>query len=808
MMENLFRSIRFALRALRRTPTLTASVVLTLALCIGGTAAVFGAVYAVLFRPLPWAHPEGVLVLWEQWRGHEGRVSVGNWADLRRRDRLFQHVVPMYAQQLNLAGQDEPQNVSAARVGVDFFQLLGVGPALGRTFAPDEDAPGRGDVVVLSDGLWRRQFGADPGVIGRRVRLDGRPSTVIGVMPASLDYNLLDEQLWVPTAFTPEQLAQHDEHYLMVLGRLKPGVTLAQARAELTDIAAELERGWPRENQERGLNAGPLMNELVQDYRPRLLVLLGAVGFVLLIACANIANLLLAQGAARGREMAIRAAIGAGRGHLLRQALTENLLLAALGGALGIVVAHWAVQGLAAFGPADVPRLAQARVDGPMLAFVSAVTLGAGLLFGLAPALRLSARPPHAALKEGRAGGVHRDRLRTALVVTEIALALVLLTGAGLLIRSAAALNGVDPGFDPTGLIAARVSLPATGYESPDQARTAFERLSEQLASAPGVTASGVASVAPLEDGSTNGLVPEGRPLDIASSISSELRIVSPGYLAAMRIPLHRGRGFTDQDRQGAPLVMLINERLAREAFPGQDPIGKRIACCDGELGGDPSWKAVVGVVADVRAQGMGEEPEPEFYLPLAQAPRPAWNWIQRSMTVAARGAGDPMRLVPGLREAVRAVDPALPLYEIGTMDDRITRSLGQARFSTALLTVFGAVALLLAAIGVFGVISYGVSQRTQEIGVRVALGADQRDVVRLIVRQGARLAGAGLLIGLAGAFATTRLLGSLLYRVSPTDPPTFLTGALVLGAAALAAAALPAIRAARLDPAVALRAE
>ncbi|MFL5515880.1 MAG: ABC transporter permease [Gemmatimonadales bacterium] len=807
-MEGLFRSLRFALRALRRRPTLTVSVVLTLALCIGGTAAVFGTVYAVLFRPLPWADPEGVLIVREMWRGQVGAVSVGNWADLRRHDRLFEHLVPTYPQQLNLAGTDQPENVPAARVGADFFRLLGVAPALGRTFAPDEDAPGRDGVVVLSDGLWRRRFGADPAVIGQDVRLDGRPATVIGVMPASLDFTLLGEQLWVPTAFTPERLAQHDEHFLTVLGRLRPGVAMTEARAELADIGRELERDYPRENQQRGIAAFSLMDELVQDYRPRLLVLLGAVGFVLLIACANIANLLLAQGAARGREMAIRAAVGADRGHLLRQALTENLVLAGLGGALGVLVAHWAIRGLTAFGPQDVPRLAQARVDGPMLGFMLAVTLGAGLLFGFAPALRLSSRPPHAALKEGRAGGVHRDRLRSALVVAEIALALMLLTGAGLLIRSAAALNRVEPGYDPTGVVAARVSLPTTGYDRPEQVRTAFERLAERLAQAPGVTATGLASVAPLEGGSSNGLTPEGRPFDIASTINSDLRIVSPGYLAAMRIPLHRGRGFTDGDREGAPPVMIINERLAREAFPEQDPIGKRIACCDAGPDGMPSWKTVVGVVADVRSQDMSQPADPEFYLPLGQAPHAAWDWIQRSMTIAARGAADPMRLLPGLREAVRALDPAVPLYQVGTMDDRITRSLAQARFSTALLTAFGAVALLLAAIGVFGVISYGVSQRTQEIGVRVALGADQGDVVRLIVRHGAALAGAGLLIGLAGALAASRLLATLLYQVSPTDPPTFLLGATVLGVCALAAAALPAARAARLDPAVALRAE
>jgi predicted permease len=690
-----------------------------------------------------------------------------------------------------------------------YFDVYQIKPVLGRTFVPEEDAPGKDHVVVLSHAFWQRVFGSEQNVVGREIQLNGEPYTVIGVAPPHFgEASKVDT--WVPMGFKPDETAADARggHYLNVVGRLRPSVNITSARAELELLAAQLARQYPDSNLGWGVTMSPILDYSVRDVRPILYTLLGAVGCVLLIACANIANLLLAQGAARGREMAIRAAVGAGRGHLLRQALTENLLLAGVGGGLGVLVAHWAIRALTAFGPQDVPRLAEARVDGPMLAFMLAITLAAGLLFGLAPALRLAARPPHAVLKEGRSGGVHRDRLRSALVVAEIALALILLTGAGLLIRSAAALNRVEPGYDPTGVVAARVSLPTTGYEAPDQARTAFERLSERVAVAPGVAASGLASVGPLEGGGTNGLVPEGRPFEVASAINSSLRIVSPGYLAAMRIGLRRGRGFTDLDREGAPLVMIINERLAREAFPGQDPVGKRIACCDAGPDGVPSWKTVVGVVGDVRAQDMSQPADPEFYLPLAQTPHAAWDWIQRSMTVAARGTGDPMRLVPGLREAVRAVDPAVPLYQIGTMDDRITRSLAQARFSTALLTAFGAVALLLAAIGVFGVISYGVSQRTQEIGVRVALGADQGDVVRLIVRHGAALAGAGLLIGLAGALAATRLLATLLYQVSPTDPPTFLLGGAVLGACALAAAALPAIRAARLDPAVALRSE
>jgi putative ABC transport system permease protein len=811
MIDSLLQNFKFALRSLRKSPTLTAAVVLTLALCIGATTAIFSVVYTVLFRPLPYTDPEGLLLIRSTWRGHTGSFSAGNWADMKREDRVFAHLVPMYAENFNLAGADTPENVTGARVGGDFFALLGVQPALGRAFLPEEDQPGRGEVAVLSDGLWRRRFGGDPGVIGREIRLDGRVHTVVGVMPASLDFALLDEELWVPAAFTPERLAMHDEHFMTVLGRLKPGVTLAQARLELAEISRWLVENHPKENQERGIVPLPLMDELVRDYRVRLFVLLGAVGSVLLIACANIANLLLARGAARSRETAIRAAIGAGRGHLIRLALTESLVLAAVGGAAGVLAAYWGVGALAAFGPEDVPRLAQAKVDGPVLGFALLLTVASGLVFGLAPALRMAGRLPHEALKEGGRTGSHghsKDRLRNGLVVAEIGIALVLVTGAGLLIRSAAALNDVQPGFDPSGVLAARVSLPSAGYETPDQARQAFERIAEQVASVPGVERAAVVSAAPLEGGGTNGLVPEGRPLDIRSAINSELRLVTPSYFATMGIELVHGRTFSGVDRAGSPLVMVINQTLAREAFLEADPIGKRIACCEPEPDGSPNWKMVVGVVADVRADGLGEEPEPEFYLPVSQAPRAAWDWIQRTMTLVARTPGEPMALVGAVRQAVGEVDPALPLHRVGTMDDRITDSLAQGRFSTVLLGIFGAIALLLAAIGIYGVISYGVAQRTQEIGIRVALGAQRGDVLRMILRHGSQLAAAGLVVGLGGAFLLTRLLESLLFRISPTDPPTFAAGTLMLSVVAVAAAVLPGLRAARVDPAVALRSE
>jgi putative ABC transport system permease protein len=737
-------------------------------------------------------------------------MSVGNWADVRREDRLFQHLVPMQGVSVNLAGSDQPENVAAARVGADFFALLGVAPALGRAFLPEEDRPGSDGVVVLSDGLWRRRFGADPAVVGRDVRIDGVPRRVIGVMPRSLDYTLYDEELWVPNAFTPEQLAEHDEHFLTVLGRLKPGVAPAQVRPELDQIGRGLRERFPQVNNERGLAAASLHEELVGEYRARLFILLGAVAFVLLIACANIANLLLARATARARETAIRAAIGAGRSHILRHALAESLLLAAAGGVLGVLAAYWGVAGLVAVGPADIPRLALARVDAPVLGFVVLLTLLCGLVFGLAPAARMAAQLPQDALKEGgRTGsGGRRDRLRAALVVGEIALALVLLTGAGLLIRSSVALNGVDPGFDPAGVLVGRVSLPASGYAGAEQSVQAFERIAERLAQAPGVTAAGLVSSAPFEGASDNGLIPEGRPLDIRSAISADMRLVTAGYFGAMGLRLRAGRTFTAEDRAGAPLVMVVNQTFARLAWPGQDPLGKRVACCEAGPDGGPNWKTVVGVVADVRAEGLDQQAPPEFYLPIAQAPHAAWQWIDRTMTLAARTRGEPTALAAAMRDAVGSVDRSLPVYSIGTMGDRRTASLASSRFSTMLLTVFGGIALLLAAIGVYGVISYGVTQRSQEIGIRVALGAGQARVLRLVVGHAAVLTGVGLLLGLGGSLLLSRAIGGLLFRVSPTDPPTLAAGVVVLALVALVAALLPAQRASRVDPATALRAD
>ncbi len=807
-MDTLTRDLRFAFRSLRRTPALALAVVASLALCIGATTSIFSVVHAVLFRPFPFADPDGILVVHEIYRGSPGSFSVGNWADVKRDDQVFQYLVPLQRASVNLAVKDAPENVRAALVGSDFFSVLGVTPAMGRVFRSEEARPGADNVVVLSDRIWRGRFGADPGIVGHEIRVDGRPRTVVGVMPRAVDFAITDEELWLPAAFTPKQLAEHDEHFLVVLGRLKRGVTRERAQAELDGIATTLRERFPEANQSRGLSFTPLLDEIVSDYRPRLFVLLGAVGFVLLIACANIAGLLLARSASRAREVAVRTAVGASRGHIVRQVLTEALMLALAGGLAGIVLANWAVAAIVSFGPADVPRLSSAAVDVPVMAFALLVTLASGLAFGLAPALRMAGRLPHEALKEGgRTGaGAGRDRLRSTMVIGEIALALVLLTGAGLLIRSGVALNEVDPGFDPHGVVAGRISLPEASYPTPERVGLAFRQVSEALERAPGIEAAALVSSAPLEGGSSNGLVPEGRPLEIASAIDSDLRIITPGYFRTMHIALLRGRAFTAQDGASAPRVMIINEALAREAFPGQDALGKRIACCEEGVDGRPAFKEVIGIAADVRARGLSQDPSAEFYLPMAQAPAAAWGWLSRSMTIAVRGTLDPAAAGNSRRAGVRTGDRSLPVFNIGTMNDRITGSLAESRFSTMLLSAFGVIALLLAAIGVYGLISHGVSQRTQEIGIRMALGARAGDVLAMVVRHGAALAGAGLLLGLAAALALTRLLTDLLFRVSPTDPPTFAAGVCVLTAVAILAAALPARRASRVDPAVALR--
>jgi predicted permease len=710
----------------------------------------------------------------------------------------------------NLAREGSAERIIGARVNASYFDVFGVRPALGRVFTEEEDQPGREQVVVLSHRLWRRQFGSDPAIVGKDMRLGGRPYRVLGVMPAAFDLTAESEELWVPIAFTAERKATHDEHYLSIYGRLKPGVSREQALDDLNRIARQIRVQFPKDASELSFLIVPLMQDFVGDYRTRLYVLLGAVGFVLLIACANVANLLLARGAARSTEIAVRSALGAGRGRIFRQLLTESLVLSVVAAAAGLAIASWGIRMLVSMSPPGIPRLDQTDLDGVVLLFVAGTSLACALLFGAAPALRAARADLQAVLKEGGRsagmGGV-RDRLRTILIVAELALALLLLTGASLLIQSALALQRVPPGFDPQGVLSARLSLPRDEYAEPERVQQTFERIVTEARSIPGVAAASVTSQVPRGPGGNgNGLLPEGKALEPRNFIMSRLRMVTPGYFETMGIPITRGRGLTDQDRRGGLKVMVVSEALARAAFPGQDPIGRRISCCEAGPNNGPSYKTIVGVAGDVRSNAPGDAPSPEFYLPIAQLPPEAWNWIQRTMYLVVRTNAASEAGGEAMRTAVRRVAPEVPLFDIRSMDQRLGASLATARFNTLLLTLLGAIGLVLAAIGIYGVMAYFVSRRTQEIGVRMALGATRRDVVMLVLRQSMRPLAVGVAAGLLASLTLTSVLQAQLFGVTARDPLTLAAVSMMLVCVALGAVLIPAARASRVEPTAALR--
>jgi putative ABC transport system permease protein len=801
---------RFALRQLARAPGFTAVAVLTLALGIGPTTAIFSAVEAVVLRRFDFVHPERTVLVVERWRDQDGGVSAGNYVDWQRRSTGFEQLAAAHWDSFNLSEADQPERVLGARVTWNYFSVFGVRPVLGRTFDAAEDEPGRADVVVLGHGLWTRRFGADAAILGRQVRLAGRPHTVVGVMPAGFDPLLNGEQLWVPVAFTPERKTMHDEHYLVAVGLLRAGASMARVQGEMDEIARQLAREYPRDNAARGVRLQLASDAMIGDSRGRLLTLLGGVGLVLLIACGNVANLLLARGTARAKEIGIRAAIGAGRGRLVRQLLTESALLGLLGAVTGIGLAWAAIHVLVAASPPGIPRLEQTRIDGPVLAFALASALASSLLFGLAPAWRAARTDLQGVLRDGgrTSMGVVRDRVRTLLIVGEVALALTLLVGAGLFIRSAWYLQQVDPGFDPHGLLTARLSLPPRAYrEGAAEVTRTFEQVVERVRQSPGVRGAAVTSQAPMgPGGNSNGLVPEGRTWEPKNFLTARLRMVTPGYFATLGIPLRRGRLLTEDDFAGAPRVMVVSEALASAAWPGQDAIGKRIACCEGSPE-DPVWKTVVGVVGDVRSGGPTRDAGPEFYLPLRQVPAEAWDWIRRTMTIVARADGaDGTALAASLRAAVRTVDPELPLHDIATMEERMRASIAVNRFHTMLLAMIGAIGLLLAAVGIYGVIACFATSRTQEIGVRMALGATARDILRLVAWQGMRPILVGTAVGTLAAAGLTRVIRGSVYGISATDPATFAAVVVTLVAVGLIAAYIPAHRSTRTDPTQALR--
>jgi putative ABC transport system permease protein len=807
--DGLRADLRYATRQLLGAPTFTLVAAATLALGIGATTAIFSIVNAVILQPLPFPDPDRVVVVEENFEGGVSSVSGGNFNDWRTRARSFSELAAFHRSSFNVAPGDAPERVLGARTTHNFFAVFGISPLLGRTYTADEDRPGGGDVAVLSHRLWTRQFAADPRTIGSRVRMDGREYIIVGVMPPGFDRMAAPEELWVPVAFTQERLAEHDEHFLTVVARLAPGVSIEQARAELQAIYRQMQTELPGESQVRLAAVNTLMSQLVGDVRERLLVLFGAVTFVLLIACGNVAHLLLARGGIRAHEMAVRRALGAGRARVVRQLLTETLALALLGGALGVAVAYVAVPLLVRLSPDGVPRLDQAAVNGPVLVFALIAAIVSALIAGLTPAIATASQDLRSAINEGgRTAIVSRERLRFVLVTVEVGVALVLLAGAGLLVRSALRLQEVNPGFEARGVLAARLTLPATGYDDPARIVRTFDEIAHGVSSAPGIEAVALTSSAPMGNEARNGnsLVPEGKALDASRAITVQLTMIGRDYLDVMRIPLIRGRSFTDADRRDAPLVMMLNETAARRLFPGEDPLGKQVACCESGPGDAPVFKIVVGIVGDVRAWGLREEAPPQFYVPMAQAPPVAWSWIQRSMTLVARARTlEPSSLTAVLRRAVQEIDPTVPLYNVATMDERLATTLAATRFNTVLMLVLGTSGLLLAAIGIYGVITFMVAQRQRDIAIRVALGAPARDVVRMVIVQGMRPVLIGIIMGTAIALAASRVLTSYVFGITTRDPLTMAVVIAVFIATALVAAAIPARRAANVDPARAL---
>ena len=811
-MQILLQNFRYALRQLRKKPGFTAIAVITLALGIGANTAMFSVIRAVLLKPLAMQEPSRVIYIQEQWRDVFPGLSVGNFADLQQQSTSFASLSASNNASFNLATREAPERVEGEIATANYFATFGIQPLAGRVFTTDEDKPGHSQVVVISERLWRARFHADPAIIGQALRINGLFYTVIGVIPKRFDPLLENSDLWVPAAYTPQQLADHDDHYLSVIGRLKPGVKLDVAQSELNVIAQRLQQQYPIDDKDRGFRLTPLSTALLGDQQLTLQMLLASVGFLLLIACANIANLQLARAQTRKKEIAVRAALGASPKRIVSQVLTENVVLGIFSGGVGVLLAYGAVAWIVAKGPSQVPRLDQSSVDGIALAFACVVTLLSSFLSGLAPALRSASPRLSEAFKQGiGTSSGSRDRVQSILVVGEIALALTLMTGAGLLIRSALLVWHLNPGFDTANLVVGRVGLPDAAYHDPTIARQTFERMIEASAALPGVQSAAVVSRAPLAGGgSSNGLIAEGKALDPSNLVNAQLQIVSASYLSTARVPLKAGRDFTAQDTRDKTLVTIVNETLARTMWPGENPIGKRFACCEDngpKKRMNPVWHEIVGVVGDVRAQGLDRQVQPEFYLPLAQIPPNAWDWVGRTMDLVMRTRGGSFP-ANDLRTTVALIAPGVPIYQLSTVQQKIEGTLEESHFDTFLLAMFAGIALSLCSVGIYGVLSHVSAQRTREIGLRMALGATRGQIARHVLGYGLQLTAIGIVLGITCAFACAHLVSSLLYGVRSTDAITFGVASLVLASVGLMASYIPARRAMRVDPIVALRYE
>jgi putative ABC transport system permease protein len=814
-MQSFLQDIRYGVRMLTKNFGFTAIAVLTLALGIGANTAIFSVVNAELLRPLPFHDPErlvslGVTNSRTGWKS--GNADYPDFEDWRSENQVFEKMAAYYDNKLTLTGVESPAHIEAEVVSADLFTLLGITPELGRPFLPVEDEAGH-NVAILEHRFWKEQFGGDPGIIGRTITLNNRAYTVVGVMPASFEFPLQRKPVSVWTTFSADQSTddnttpmtkQRGAHWFHVIARLKPGVSIAQAQAAMDVITGELAKQFPDTDKYFGVQLKFERERITSEIRPALLMLMAAVGLVLLIACVNVANLLLARATTRGREIAIRAALGAGRERLVRQLLTESMLLASLAGVFGALIAAWGSALLARLSPQDLPRSAEIHTDFWVLAFTAGVSVLTGLVFGLAPALQIARSNLIDALKEGSlnmTAGSGRHQLRSSLVVIEMAIALVLLVSSGLLIRSLVRLQNVNPGFDPRHVLAADVDLPDQKYTNAKQDQFARE-LMPKLATLPG--AESVAGVFPLPmTGSEmrTSVQIEGRPVPESDEAHTTLFSVTPGYFRTMKIALLQGRDFAAQDGLDTRPVVIVNESLARQFFPGENPIGKRIRPGISVDEKPSRIREIVGVVADVKFKNLTSEWMPTSYVPQAQIPI-------GQLTLIVRAAGDPSTLSRPLAETVRSIDPDLPAYNIKTVEEYLDGTIAIPKFNTLLLGIFAGLALVLTAIGLYGVISYSVAQRTHEIGIRMALGGQPSDMLRLVIGQGVRLALYGVGLGLVAAFAFTHFLSSLLFGVTSTDPVSFATVVITLLAVVLLACYIPARRAMRVDPIIALRYE
>ena len=813
----MLQEIRHAFRLLVKNPVFTVVGILTLALGIGATTAVFTLVNALLIKPLPYQDPARLVLLFEHFKDqHLDTIPVSppEFLEYKSQVKSFDQLAAFDTATYNLSQGELPERVFGATVSADLFPLLGVQPIRGRTFRPEECAPGRDDVVVISERLWRRNFDRDPRVLGSKLKADGKVFTVVGIMPASFEFPLplfnvtgaqFGEQadIWQPLGFTDDEMQRRGSRSYGVIGHLAPGVSTQQAQAELDTVVRSMRTRF-KDNYPQtdsfGATLYPLKEQVVGGMKPLLLILLGAVGLVLLIACANLATMLLARATAREREMAIRVAVGASRARLLRLALTESVVLSLLGAAVGVVLAIWGIDLVKSIGAQTILRLAEVRLDSTVLLVTLAIAIGTGLIFGLVPGLTSGKPDLTESLKEGGRGstsGRRHNRLRNGLVIVEVALALVLLTGAGLLLKSFVRLQNVDPGFNPAHVLTAELSLPDLRYPDKTAQANFFANLEQRVASLPGVSSFGLTIILPMSGvNSDSSFDIDGRPSDSAHpEPDEEIRLISPGYFRTLEIPLIKGRFFNRADQLDAPPVVIINRALAKHYWPHQEALGKRMQLPTRE---GPVWSTIVGIVGDLHHRGLDQPVKPEFYVPLAQAP-------YSSVILALRSTQDPASLTSALRSTVQSIDPALPIAHVRTLEQVIADSVAPRRLSVVLLAVFAGIALILASVGIYGVMSFLVVQRTHEIGVRMALGAQRGDVLRLVIAHAGALIGAGTLLGLIVALFSTSVLRSVLYDVSALDLPTFLLVTLTLAIVALLASYIPARRATQADPMLAL---